>query len=94
MPAEGCCAALRQDQKRAGSFTFARQAPRAGSEQSEFTFRRATASEPCEAMAFPRLGRHHPSPLSHHASLAKVPFLSTFSPHEVKNIKHSLQLTQ
>lgn len=63
-----------QERRWSGSFSFEREVPRSSSEQQlEFSFRRATASEPCESIGFPRPARHHPSPLSHHASLSKVP---------------------
>ena len=65
-------AVLAQGHRRSGSFSFEGAPSAAAAADPEFSFRRATASEPCEAMSFPRLGSHHPSPLSHHASLSQV----------------------
>ena len=65
-------AVLAQGHRRSGSFSFEGAPSAAAGADPGFSFRRATASEPCEAMSFPRLGSHHPSPLSHHASLSQV----------------------
>ena len=58
-----------QESRRSGSFTFAPVSARSNDMTAFAARRRATSSEPCEALSFPRLGSTGPSHLRHGSSM-------------------------
>ncbi|CAL8464474.1 g4009 [Coccomyxa elongata] len=57
------------ESRRSGSFTFAPVSARSNDMTAFAARRRATSSEPCEALSFPRLGSTGPSHLRHGSSM-------------------------
>ncbi|BDA49640.1 probable Ankyrin repeat domain-containing protein 54 at N-terminal half [Coccomyxa sp. Obi] len=67
--AQGLLEADELESRRSGSFTFAPVSARTNDTTAFAARRRATSSEPCEALSFPRLGSPGPSHLRHGSSM-------------------------